>query len=423
MIIDFSVKNFRSIKEEQGISFVASNYDKSLPQNLIDVQLPGLPGLKLLKGLAIYGANASGKTNVLKALHYLSFTVEESATFWGSGDTTGTEPFALDPEKQKEPSEFSLRFVVEKVRYHFTLILDEYRVLYETLSAFPKGKEQIWYERSWDERREVYDWKPERPTGFRRDPTIEDYTRDNALFLSTAVNLNNKDLEPIYLWFKNQYKYSELGSDFFTLSANHTISSLLENAVNKNDVIKLLQHADFGVLSAKANDREIRPVDLPDDTLITEITFGHRGKSGIEYPLDWEHESSGTRKFFALAGPWLEILENGYVICVDEIGSSMHTTMVAELLRLLFSDIHNKNGAQIIFTTHNSLLLDLSLLRRDQIWFTDKDDEGATNIYPLSDYKPRKNESLVRGYMAGRYGAVPFIPSGLIDNMEKVHVE
>jgi hypothetical protein len=142
--------------------------------------------------------------------------------------------------------------------------------------------------------------------------------------------------------------------------------------------------------------------------------MGHRGADGKEYPLPWEEESSGTQKLFSLAGPWLDILQNGHVAGVDEIESSMHPAMVVALLRLLFDAELNPNNAQIVFTTHNPLLLDPTLLRRDQVWFADKDEEGATHLYPLSDYKPRKGESLVRGYLSGRYGAVPFIPNGLL---------
>src|SRR5690606_37267719 len=126
---------------------------------------------------------------------------------------------------------------------------------------------------------------------------------------------------------------------------------------------------------------------------------GHRGVAGREYPLSWQQESSGTQKLFSLAGPWFETLRNGYVVGVDEIESSMHPNMVVELLRLVFDPEINSGGAQFLFTIHDPLLLDPTLLRRDQVWFADKDDEGATHLYPLTDYKPRKGESLTRGYL------------------------
>ena len=140
----------------------------------------------------------------------------------------------------------------------------------------------------------------------------------------------------------------------------------------------------------------------------------HRSQAGTEVALPWDRESTGTHRFFALVGPWLDILEKGITVCIDELETSLHPLLVRELLRLLFSSKENASGAQLLFTTHNPLLLDATLLRRDQVWFTDKDDQGEGHLYPLTDYQPRKEESLVRGYLSGRYGAVPFLPDGLL---------
>lgn len=425
MLIDFTVQNFRSFNGEQRLSFVASNYDKSLPENLIGPGLPGLEDLKLLKGLALYGANAAGKTNALVALQFLSSIVENSATGLDSGDPTGIEPFALDPETLGQPSEFTIRFVADGVRYHFALILGKQRVLYESLSAFPKGREQVWYERSWDEDAGIYQWKPDRPTDFKRDPKIVEYTRDNALFLSTAVKWNNKELEPVYLWFKNRLRFLRLNADFPSLSPGDTVRLMNQDPNISKFVVRLLQHADFGILSAKASERELDRDKVParlSEAIVGrlirrkqfDIELGHRGAGGKEFPIPWKSQSMGTKKFFSLAGPWLELLAMGHVALIDEIESSMHPTMVVELLRLFFSSEASRTNAQLLFTTHNPLLLDPTLIRRDQVWFADKDEEGATHLYPLTDYKPRKGESLARGYLAGRYGAVPFIPSGLL---------
>lgn len=433
MIIDFSAKNFRSYKAEQRISFVASNYDKDLPENLIDPQLPGLENLKLLKGLAIYGANAAGKTNTLLALRFLSHMVEDSATDLDAGDPTGVEPFLLDSGSSDEPTEFTLRFVVEGVRYHLALVLNAKRILFEALSAFPKGYEQVWYEREWNDDTETYDWRPDRPTGFKRDTKIMEFTRDNALFLSTAVKWNNKDLEPIYRWFKQRLRFLRLNSEM-PLHPGFTAKMLNKDANSRALIFQLLRHADFGLLSAEAKERDWKREELPDDmpdelvekilkSKNLEIQMGHRGAGGKEFALPWEDQSSGTQKFFSLAGPWLDILANGYVAELDEIESSMHPSMVTALLRLVFSEKFNPHGAQLLFTTHNPLLLDPTLMRRDQIWFVDKDDEGASHLYPLTDYKPRKGESLARGYLSGRYGAVPFIPSGLLGKETVIHGE
>jgi AAA15 family ATPase/GTPase len=148
--------------------------------------------------------------------------------------------------------------------------------------------------------------------------------------------------------------------------------------------------------------------------LYLQAQLAHRSSGGTERLLPWDSESAGTDRLLALAGPWLDILSNGYTACVDELEASMHPLMVRELLRLFFNAKENPNGAQVLFTTHNPLLLDATLLRRDQVWFTDKDADGEAHLYPLTDFSPRKGESLVRGYMSGRYGAVPFVPAGLL---------
>jgi len=426
MIIDFTVKNFRSFRGEQSISFVASNYDRSLSENLIDPQLEGreFASLRLLKGLAIYGANAAGKTNALWAIRYLGHMVENSATELDEGDPTGVEPFALDSSMSEEPSEFVLRFVVDGVRYHFVLVVNKERILFESLSAFPKGREQVWYERVWEDDTMRYKWSPARPTHYRRDANLVKYTRGNALYLSTAVKFADEQLKPIYLWFKDKLRFMRLTSDFPPLSPKFTAKQIANDPNQRARITRLLQYADIGILSAKANERVLArsdfPQDMPDEIVGEfikdkhfEITLGHQGADGREFPLPWNEESSGTQKFFALAGPWLDILENGYFASLDEIESSIHPSMVSALLKLFFAATSNQKGAQLLFTTHNPLLLDTDVIRRDQVWFADKDDEGGTHLYPLTDYKPRNTESLVRGYMAGRYGAVPFIPTDL----------
>jgi uncharacterized protein len=433
VIIDFSVKNFRSFREEQRISFVASQQYKDLPVNLID---PGLEGrgfsdLRLLKGLAIYGANAAGKSNVLAALNYLQHMVEHSATALDEGDETGVEPFALDVESRNQPSEFVLRFVLSGVRYHLVLVLDRTRILFESLSAFPKGREQVWYERSWEEETKTYAWSPARPTDYRRDASRVSVTRENALYLSTAVKFNDEQLRPIYRWFKEKVHFLPLDAQAPRLSPGFTVKRMMTSANERARIVSLLQHADIGVLSASATERDLTRSELPDEipesvaeTILKhnkhlEITLGHRGGEGREFPLPWEEESAGTQRFFALAGPWLDMLKNGYFVGLDEIESSMHPAMVTELLKLLFAKQSNEHGAQLLFTTHNPLLLDTEVMRRDQVWFADKDEEGATHLYPLTDYKPRNKESLVRGYLAGRYGAIPFIPNGLLNEPEE----
>ena len=144
-----------------------------------------------------------------------------------------------------------------------------------------------------------------------------------------------------------------------------------------------------------------------------DVKVQHHADGMPDQDLDFAQESAGTRRLFALAGPSIDILESGYTVFVDELETSLHPILVRAFLQLLFCEQNNPNGAQVIFTTHNPILLDNTLLRRDQVWFTEKGKDGATHLYPLTDYKPRKGESLAKGYLSGRYGAIPFLPEGL----------
>jgi hypothetical protein len=423
MLIELRVKNYRSFCDEQVFSLVASNYDKELPDNLIPAALPGLKDTQLVKGAALYGANASGKSNLLLALFTLQDLVRDSAD--AKPETPlPAETFALAHETASEPVVLEITFIAKGVRYEYAIAFTKERVIAERLTAFPEGKAQLWYERSWNSDSGKYDWAPDRSAYYQRDAKRVEFTRANALYLSTAVKLNDQQLAPVFAWFTKQLRLLNLGADG-GISPGFSASLLEEESPLGRQVVRLLRHADFGVCNARAFEKPWERDDFPDDMprkmiealkkqTRLEVLLAHRaaGQNTVEMP--WDAESAGTHRFFGLAGPWLDILANGYVVCVDELDTSMHPLMVFELLKLLFSAEHNPKGAQILFTTHNPLLLDPTLMRRDQVWFTDKKETGESFLYPLTDYKPRKGESLVRGYLSGRYGAVPFIPAGLM---------
>jgi AAA15 family ATPase/GTPase len=427
MIIQFSVSNYRCFRGLQTLNLTASG-DKDLTENCIDTALPGLTGKRWLKGVGIYGANASGKSTVLDALSALKRLVLSSAKVTDAKEPVQhIEPFGLCPDGPTPPTAFGLVFVADGVRYEYRVAATQERIWHESLRAFLSAREQLWYSRDWDPEASAYAWTPERPTGFRRDTQLEGYTLRNMLFLSKAVANNREELEPVYGWFKEQLRFLDLGAHR-RVPHNFTLQQVKEDAEHAGRIVELLRHADIGVNGAgvveNPPDEEILEKYInsaPEDArerlrrrkwLTPELT--HKGVSSSDIPLPWNAESAGTQRLFALAGPWLDILSKGLVVCVDELETSMHPLMARELLRLFMCPEANTKGAQLIFTTHNPLLLDTTLIRRDQIWFTDKDDKGASHLYPLTDYSPRKGESLVRGYLSGRYGAVPFIPTGLL---------
>ena len=427
MILQFSVSNFRTFRERQTLNLAANNHDKSLPENGIITDLPGLTGKRWIKGVALYGANASGKTTLLTALARLADLVKNSAkTVDPKAPILQVEPFALAPGQAEKPTAFAVSLVAEGVRYEYRVAATRERVWHESLRAFPKIKEQLWFSREWSPATGNYTWSPERPAGFQRDPKLEGYTLSNMLFLSKAVANANTELEPVFRWFSERLKFLD-PSVRDPLGSGHTLKQIEMQTPLHARIVNLLRQADLGVIGARTleqrlTDDELKMIaHMPAEAqerfrqqrwLRPELT--HRGSGPVEFPLPWEAESLGTKGLFALAGPWLDILDRGLTVCVDELETSLHPLMVRELLRLFFSATENPKGAQIIFTTHNPLLLDPTLLRRDQVWFTEKDAEGAAHLYPLTDYQPRKGESLVRGYLSGRYGAIPFVPAGLL---------
>jgi len=435
MLLQFSVSNFRSFRKLQTLRLAASSQDKTLPENCFAQEFPGSTPRSWLKGVAIYGANASGKTTVIKALNALADMVTKSAKMTDPKDPIPQiEPYALRADAKETPTAFEAVLVADGVRFAYRVAATRERIWHESLRAYPTGKAQTWFSRDWNPESRSYEWAPERPTDFPRDTRLERDTLSNMLFLSKHIASNRTELEPVFRWFKERLIFLDL-STRAEMGAGFTMHQVREQTELYLRIMQLLEHADIGITGAQVIEQSA-PRELLEalDKLPTELQeqvrrqrffqpqLIHRGADGVEIPLPWEVESAGTHRLFAVAGPWLDILSEGHVVCIDELDTSMHPLMVMELLRLLFSEKENSKGAQIIFTTHNPLLLDTTLLRRDQVWFTDKDKEGEGHLYPLTDYAPRKGESLIRGYLSGRYGGVPFLPKGLLGQTRSYEV-
>jgi hypothetical protein len=322
--------------------------------------------------------------------------------------------------------------MADNVRYNFAVAVCKERVVQERLVAYPAGRAQVWYDRLWNDTTRRYDWLPEKATDFPRDPGIVEKTRENALFLSTAAQWNNSQVAPVYQWFSTSLQFMNLGVEGAQLSHEFTAQIVNQSDDARRLITGLLRSADLGLTDVEATEespdaiaqkaigamRNLMRERGASPSLVPErfwqVTFQREGKAGEHFPINWWNESGGTRRFFSVLGPWLALVNRGQVLCVDELETSLHPSLAAELLRLLLKLTNKQSRSQLLFTTHNPLLLDRTLLRRDQIWFADKNQEGESFLYPLTDYKPRADESLVRGYLSGRYGAVPFIPHGLV---------
>ncbi|MES9854674.1 MAG: ATP-binding protein [Candidatus Thiodiazotropha sp. L084R] len=414
MLIEFRVKNFRSLRDEQALSLVASKDKTLLSSNALETGVKAAP--TVLRSAAIYGANASGKSNLVKALQFMRAVVAESATVVQPGQPYNHQPFRLDHASVTEPTEFETTFLIDGVRYQYGFAMTQARIVKEYLLVYKAFKPQRWFERYLDEEtdEEIFEFS----ASFKGSKsTWQQATRSNALFLSMAVQLNSEQLRPVFDWITKQLI---IFNELTPLAPERSIQ-MLQQPEGRQEICEFLTSADISikdihVVSRKvqgqrirfdltSGKREIQPKEIED----RQLRFHHATDRG-EATFDLSDESSGTRNLLFTAGPVLDILRKGHTLIIDEIDTSLHTLLVQELVRLFHNLKTNAAGAQLIFTTHDTSLLNApGLLRRDQVWFTEKDIDQATSLVSLSEFSPRKNEALERGYLTGRYGGIPFI--------------
>lgn len=417
MLIEFSVSNFLSIREPATLSMVKSSRKELEDTNVIETKAPSTPDL--LRGAVVFGPNAAGKSNLIKALATLTEIVEDSAKDIQSGELLPVKPFLFDEDSPNKPSEFEVTFVANNIRYTYGFAATEKRITEEWLYAYPKGRAQRWIERAYDEDHQTYIWgSMDKLSGKKQ--VWQEATRSNALFLSTAIQLNNQQLKPVYEWLVDVLRVAGIGawSPGFSMR-------MCKNDSGREKIKSFLEAADVSISDIEVREDKFNPDDLPEempDSLRRDLIKRFDGESflnaktvhftpsGRKVFLDIDDESDGTQKIFALAGPWLDSLENGYVLVIDELHDNLHPLMVNYLVKLFNTPSTNPNNAQLIFTTHDTSLLDQNIFRRDQIWFCEKDSQQSTKLYPLTDFNPRKKvENIERGYLSGRYGALPFI--------------
>lgn len=415
MLIEFKVSNYKSFAvESQTLSLVA-NKDSNLWERNCFESKTGTVGLPLVRAAVLYGANASGKSNLIAALACMRRIVARSATNIQEGQALNITPFLLDKKISNKPTTFEIIFIEDNTRYQYGFSATDTRIVEEWLVAFPKPKGQNWFLRKYDTKTDQYEWHYSSHLKGTRH-IWERATRSNALFLSTAVNLNSEQLRPVFNWFVNKLFLLESNKG---LSIDFTIDALKKN--KRKEILQFLQAADLGITNIEVKERKAyRIVMQNDDTgqssiknvevTLPEVKFYHHCKNSSE-PISFafSEESEGTQRLFAYAGYVLKLLEQNHVLVADELSSSLHPTLMRFLLKLIHDPKLNKANSQLFFTTHDTTLLDTTLFRRDQVWFMEKNQEQASQLYPLTDFSPRKDEALEKGYLRGRYGAIPFI--------------
>ena len=418
MLIEFRVKNFRSFRDEQVLSLVASQ-DKTLKDtHTVVTDFAAIP--HVLRSAVIYGANASGKSNLLKALQYMRRVVIESAAEIKPDQTYPIQPFRLDNESAAQASEFEVTFILDAVRYQYGFTMTSQRIMSEYLLVYKSAKPQRWFERRFDLEtgKDIYEYGP----GLKGSKALwEGATRPNALFLSMAVQLNSEILRPIFNWFSSKLIIFNEQSQL----SPHTSMQMLKDVEGRKRICDFLSSADISISDIElvtqkvpgqsfhfdlaAGKAEVRTEEVEEQ----QLRFIHRTDDG-EAIFDVMDESSGTRNLLSLAGPVLDILRLGLTLVIDELDTSLHTLLVRELVDLFHRPEINTGGAQLIFTTHDTSLLSATgLFRRDQIWFVEKDRNQVSSLVSLAEFSPRSKEAFERGYLTGRYGGVPFLHDSL----------
>lgn len=399
VLLRFRVANVRSLRDEQELSFVVPVDEQAESANVVD--LAGDGSVAVLPLIGIFGANASGKSNVLKALTDMRSAVLDSYARWASYDGTPRHVFALSPKDESEPSFFEVDVVIDSVRWTYGFELGPTRVESEWLHSYPRGRRQEWLDRD-ASRSEVFRW----PGGRVRDRAqLVRRTRPNTLLLSTAGTDNHPQLSPLFHWFRRNLLMIDPENERAERE-RYTTKAL--SGPRAARIQELLRVADLGITGAQV---------VQEGPGRDAVKLTHRSAAG-EVPFDWEEESYGTRSWFALLGPLLLALDEGAVLLVDELDASLHSRFAAEVVRLFHDPYANPKGAQLIFTSHDATVLTTPsgerLLDPGQVWLTQKDKDGATELYPLTDAAPGDGEDLTQSYLAGSFGGVPSLLEGQI---------
>lgn len=415
MLIEFRVRNFRSFGQESALSMVASSDTQLIDTNTVETRIPSVP--RAVRSAVVYGANASGKSNLLRAMHLMRGVVLESIRLTPE-QLINVAPFRLDEKLKNEPTLFEVTLIIDGVRHQYGFEFIPSRIISEWHLVYQTRKPQRWIDRRYDPEtgNETFEFSPSL-AGQKR--AWQEATRPNALFLSTAVQLNSEQLMPLHRWF----------SDFLIVLLDGGMlpfdysTNLIRTPQGEIAVRSMMAAADIAISSIKAVtrrgafqqvkfDMSRAPEASQQERELLFPQFTHSaGNASAEF--EYFDESQGTQKLFALAGPLLDIIKQGKILVIDELDRSLHPLLARQIVNT-FQDPVIGRRAQLVFTTHDTTLLDQTLLRRDQIWLAEKTAEQSSILVPLSEFSPRKGEALEKGYLAGRYGGVPILDQRLI---------
>ena len=409
MLIEFSVKNFLSFKEKVTLSLEKENGNENAENTFV------YNNEELLKTAVIYGANASGKSNLIKAFTTAILMVRNSNMISLGGKWDVLKPFLFSEDTNNSPSEFEFIFIANKIKYRYFFSADVNRIYNESLDAYYSQKPtNIFTRKNTTEYSFINSDK-------KTLESIASKNTENKLFLTSATTWNYEKTKDAFLWFLNSIDThvsfdSMLDQDLINYSNNDedlkefTLKLLKESDIFIKDLRVSYEEKDVDNSSFIVNNKNQGPLKMKSVKIAMDHEIVDSQKQTKIYTLDIEEESSGTKILFALAPILKRAFEKTKIIIVDELEKSLHPTLVKYIVKLFNNEKLNTNNSQLIFTTHAISLLSLDLFRRDQIWFTEKNAlTGNSDLYPLDSFSVRKEENIEKGYINGRYGAIPFI--------------
>ncbi|TAG90876.1 MAG: ATP-binding protein [Oscillatoriales cyanobacterium] len=412
MLIEFSVSNFRSIKEEQTLSMIADSSTRKNDNTFVPIKDNKL---RLLDSAAIYGANASGKSNILKALttllsyiHTLNIDVDHKIPYY--------EPFKLDESRLSQPSIFKLSFILEGIMYEYQIAFDSREVHHEQLDFYPKKRKSNLFIRTKNE--------VKRGASFEDKRLFSSKALTKYPYLSKLAREEHEQMQKIYEYLKTYACFAANDTHMRSSLVRHVNQELQKDENLKRKLDKLIRIADTHIEKIQLEEKtvdfvfddevpeEIKKIIMNDNKY--ELFAVHKTRDGLlegeaNFPF-FQKESIGTITLYVLGALILLILDRGHILVIDEIDNSLHPKLCKFLIKLFHHPLTNPHNAQLIFASHETTLLDRELLRKDQIWFTEKNKYGETQLFSAQDFdKIKGDEPFDRWYMQGKFGGQPNI--------------
>lgn len=412
MFIGFKLKNFRSFLHEQSFGFASSSDRTHESTHCMRTGMKAVP--RVSKVAVVFGPNASGKTSLLIALATLRDLILHSTSYSDSQLREIHTPFTFGPSVD-QPTEFEIDLLLQDVRYRYSMSYNAERVTSERLLVYRTGKSQRWFERNFDPSAQTDEWAPFSPSFNGPREMWRKATRPQALFLTAAAQLNSAQLAPLLYWVEHCLE-AVFPSDLMDLNR---IAAHIRDEKFKARLVGLLRGVDILVEDVRIAEHDPAQEEHGASRGIAKPLANNASGALIEFlyardgfePM-WMHssfEAAGTHRLFALLGPLLAAIETGKLLLIDEFDNSLHPLIARFLIQLINDPAVSRRGAQLLLTSHNTTLMDLDILRRDEIWLMQLDPERTSILTPLFRASPRKRELIAKGYLRGRYGAVPHI--------------